>query len=270
MKTPAKLLPLDRLVEADWNANRVSPGMLAKVRRSIERYGVVENLVARPHPERPGQFELLSGNHRLRVLRELGHKSAPVVVVELGDAEARLLAQTLNRTRGVDDPEAYAALLERTLAELDVSVVSGLLPESEATIDRVLREYGHSEAEQAVQLELPAEPRSKPGELYELGPHRLLCGDGTNPEHVRLLMDGESAALMATDPPYGIRLDHGWRDRLRQPAGSARAGQLEGDDRCDWTEAYALTNAPVCYVWHAALFGGVVQAGLVAAGFEVR
>jgi ParB family chromosome partitioning protein len=70
---------------------------LAKVRRSIVEFGVIENLVARPHPELPGKFEVLSGNHRLRVLRELGHETAPVVVVELGDTEARLLAQTDQR-----------------------------------------------------------------------------------------------------------------------------------------------------------------------------
>src|SRR5579862_4942025 len=168
-------LPLGLLVESEWNPNRVPPSLLSKIRRSIVEFGVVENLVARPHPSERGVFEVLSGNQRLRVLRELGHASAPVVVVELPDAEARLLAQTLNRTRGVDDPEAYAALLERTLAELDVSVVSGLLPETEATIDRVLREYGRSEAAEAVQVQLPAEPRSKAGEVYELGPHRLLC-----------------------------------------------------------------------------------------------
>src|SRR6266487_4544927 len=61
-------LPLARLLEADWNANRVSPSLLAKIRRSIERFGVVENLVARPHPKLKGSFEVLSGNHRLRIL----------------------------------------------------------------------------------------------------------------------------------------------------------------------------------------------------------
>ena len=63
-----------------------SPSQLRKIRRSIERFGVVEDLVARPHPEQPGSFELLSGNHRVRILRELGHESAPVVVVYLDDA----------------------------------------------------------------------------------------------------------------------------------------------------------------------------------------
>ena len=84
--------------------------LLAKIRRSIERFGVVENLVARPHPKLKGSFEVLSGNHRLRLLHELGYRSAPVVLVRLDDA--RLLAQTLNRTRGTDNPEAYARLLE--------------------------------------------------------------------------------------------------------------------------------------------------------------
>src|SRR5437763_16909590 len=123
-------VPLEQLIEAPWNANRVSPPMLARIRRSLERFGVVENLVARPHPEQEGMLELLSANHRLRVLRELGHRSAPVVVVELDDAEARLLAQTLNRTRGTDDPQAYARLLDEVLAEFGAREVAGFLPES--------------------------------------------------------------------------------------------------------------------------------------------
>jgi ParB family chromosome partitioning protein len=76
--------------------------------RSIERFGFVENLVARPHPDRAGRYEVVSGNHRLQICAEMGIDPAPVVVADLDDAEARLLAQALNRTRGQDDPQAYA------------------------------------------------------------------------------------------------------------------------------------------------------------------
>lgn len=265
-----KQIELGLLLEAEWNANRTPPGLLAKVRRSIEQFGVVENLVARPHPQRPGFFEVLSGNHRLRVLRELGHGQAPVVLVELGDGQARLLAQTLNRTRGSDDPAAYAQLLEVVLSELDLSQVTGLLPETEATIDLVLREFGGGSDSAEAPLEPPSEPRSKLGELYELGAHRLLCGDATSPEQVALLMGAEQAALLATDPPYGVELDHGWRDGVRQPSGSARAGKLANDDRADWREAYLLTDAPVAYLWHGALSSHLAREGLFAAGFEPR
>jgi DNA modification methylase len=266
-----KEIPIDLLVEATWNANRVPPVLLAKLRHSLERFGVVENLVARPHPERKDCFEVLSGNHRLRLLSELGYATAPVVVLELDDARARLLAQTLNRTRGTDDPHAYAALLERILEEFDAAAVTEYLPESEATLERFLREYGTSEEERlASPLVPPAEPRSRLGELYELGPHRLLCGDAIEVEQVDALMGGEQAALMATDPPYGVGVDHSWRDGLRQPRGSARTATLLNDDRADWSAAYRLTNAPVAYVWHSALHAEEAFAALVAAGFQVR
>src|SRR3954451_20018624 len=96
----AQAIPLERLVEAEWNANRVSSALLAKLRRSLEQFGVVENLVARPHPSLPGQFELLSGNQRLRLRCARGYATGPLVVVEFDGAQGRLLAQTLSRTRG--------------------------------------------------------------------------------------------------------------------------------------------------------------------------
>jgi DNA modification methylase len=85
-----------------------------------------------------------------------------------------------------------------------------------------------------------------------------------------LLLAGESVALLATDPPYGVELDHGWRDGVRQPRGSARAGKLAGDDRADWRAAFELTDAPVAYVWHSALHAHICREGLIAAEFELR
>ena len=263
-------VPIERLVEADWNPNRLSARLLAKLRRSLEEFGVVENLVARPHPDGSDRLEVLSGNQRLRLYRELGLPAVPVVVVELGDAEARLLGQTLNRTRGTDDPKAYAALLERLLTEFKPAAVSAFLPESEATIERHLRAYGQETEDESAPTVPPAEPRSQLGELYELGPHRLLCGDATDPVQVARLLGDDEVVLLATDPPYGVGVDHTWRDGVRQPAGSARTATLLNDDRADWREAYRLSGARVAYVWHSALHAGEVFDGLVEAGFVVK
>jgi hypothetical protein len=133
---------------------------------------VVENLVARPDPDDPGCYEVISGNQRLTLYRELGLEAAPCHVVELDDAAARLLAQTLNRTRGTDDPEAYARLLEEILRTRTVTDVVGYLPESEHSIDRLLSQWGlggYGLEPAGTGLAPPSEPESKPGELYELG-----------------------------------------------------------------------------------------------------
>jgi hypothetical protein len=60
--------------------------------------------------------------------------------------------------------------------------------------------------------ETPEEPYVKPGELWLLGEHRLLCGDATSPEDVARLLGGAAPTLLATDPPYGVSLDPTWRD----------------------------------------------------------
>jgi site-specific DNA-methyltransferase (adenine-specific) len=200
-----QLIPLARLRAAPWNANRVSGATLAKIRRSIEEFGVVENLVARPHPAEADLLEVISGNHRLEILRELGHTNAPVVVVELDDALARILAQTLNRTRGKDDPLAYRRLLEELLMSATPADAAQFLPEAPAKLEQLLLaaradDLGDADAVPPI----PAEPESQPGEVYELGPHRLLCGDATDPTQVELLVGTERPEVIWTDPPYGV------------------------------------------------------------------
>ena len=68
----AQMLPVALLRSSPWNANRVPPKILAKIRRSLEEFGFIENLVVRPHPTEEGAYEVLSGNHRLQILEELG------------------------------------------------------------------------------------------------------------------------------------------------------------------------------------------------------
>jgi len=131
-------LPIAKLHRAEWNANRVDDETMGKIRHSIEQFGVVENLVVRPHPSKRGAFEVLSGNHRRDLYAEAGMTDAPCVIVKVDDAHARLLAQTLNRTRGVDDPLAYRELLEQVVQDLSIDAVLDFLPETSTSLDRIL------------------------------------------------------------------------------------------------------------------------------------
>lgn len=288
--TPAPLsvrqVPLERLHTAPWNANVVKADTLAKVRRSMVDFGIVENLVARPLPNPcrlcggTDHLEVISGNHRLEILAELGAVRASCHVVELDDARARILAQTLNRTRGTDDPERYAELLRVALAEVGMDGVTAYLPETERSIDKILKDALRVDANFAT-MPRGGKPKSKRGELYELGPHRLLCGDSTSADDVAKLLDDATPLLMLADPPYGVNLDMDWRRgggnrhaggkiQTKTPARYSKAAGIMNDHRVDWSPAYALVpSIVVAYVWHASSVGHIVGAGLESVGLHI-
>ena len=122
-------LPLDQIQEASWNANQMDQAMRLRLRRSIQRFQLVVPLVVRPIGD---LYETVGGAQRLQVLRELGFASAPCVVAEADDAEARLLSQALNRVQGEDDPGRRADLLGELLKRLPQEEVLKLLPETAA------------------------------------------------------------------------------------------------------------------------------------------
>ena len=117
----------------------------------------------------------------------------------------------------------------------------------------------------------PAVPVTRPGDLWVLGRHRLLCGDSTNGDDVAAVLDGVRPHLMVTDPPYGVDYDPEWRVRAGVSGkGEIAAGKVLNDDRADWREAWALFPGEVAYVWHAGLHAGSVADSLEAAGFKLR
>ena len=109
-------LPLEQLKEAPWNPNRMDEVIMTRLRESISRYGLVEPLVVRKVKD--SVYEVLSGNQRLRVLREMNFEKVPCVIVELDDARAMLLAQALNGLRGEDDLAIKGALLKQILSSV--------------------------------------------------------------------------------------------------------------------------------------------------------
>ena len=129
-------LPLERLIDAPWNPNQISPAMLLRLKQSIRRYGFVENLVVRKSTD--CYYEVLGGNQRLKVLKELGHSSVSCVVVDLDDAQARLLAQALNSIQGEDDLGQRAELMRRVLETASQEDVLALLPETAESLNALV------------------------------------------------------------------------------------------------------------------------------------
>jgi DNA modification methylase len=289
-------VPIGRVREAPWNANLVSRAMMVKIKQSLRTFGAVENNVLRPDwtvgartmeevarrrtalmSESPEWYETLSGNHRLTIYREDGITEVPAVVVELPDPQAKMLAQALNRTRGQQDhKDKLADILRDITADLPPSDVASILPHSEKDITKIIASKFGTDAHDDETPEVPEVADSRVGTIYHLGPHRLLCGDAKDASLVAQLLDGEQPLLMVTDPPYGVSLDQGWRDRMARQAGFPRMGtaqgdSLEGDEGFGWVPALGMVESiTVAYVWHAAAYTREVWNHIESFGFEFR
>jgi DNA modification methylase len=116
--------------------------------------------------------------------------------------------------------------------------------------------------------ETPVKAVSEHGDIWELGGHRLACGDATEAHTVEALLGGVEPSLMVTDPPYGVEYKPANRGTGQE--GWERAqGIVLNDDRSDWREVWALFPGPVAYVWHAMKTADTVLESLRAVEFTL-
>jgi DNA modification methylase len=109
------------------------------------------------------------------------------------------------------------------------------------------------------------------GDLWQLGRHRLVCGDATDVRAVRRALGGRAPLLMVTDPPYGVSYDPSWRVGQVGSGNAVHAlGAIANDETADWRAAWAHFAGDIAYVWHSGKYATDVAAGLRAAGFEIR
>ena len=119
------------------NPNRMSKETFAKLKGHIKRTGRYEAIIVRPMDG--GQYQILNGHHRVRVLRELGYKTARCDVWPVDETEALVLVATLNRLCGEDDPVPRETLLKELLGRIEAQDLADLLPESAWELDDLVR-----------------------------------------------------------------------------------------------------------------------------------
>lgn len=221
---------------------------------------------------------VVDGHLRVELALSRCEPTVPVVYVDLTEDEERLVLASLDPLAAMATAEKEA--LATLLAEIETNdaALSRLFADL-ADRNGIRRVAGHVDDVPPVPDE--ADVYVKPGDLWLLGDHRLLCGDATDPAHVGRLLDGAEPTLLATDPPYGVSLDPTWRDGVYNELGPAEAPYmrrtdghrnvtLSGDTRVDWSDAFGLVpSLQVGYVWHAGVHAAEVAAGLKRIGFEI-
>jgi len=190
-----KVVPVNKLRPAPYNPRRWTDKATNQLKRSIERFGVVDPIICN---SAPGRKNIIIGGHfRLKVVKKLGHKKIPVIYVNIPDIEKeKELNLRLNRNLGDWDFDLLANYDEFFLSEV------GFTSEE---LDEIFDLDDNPEMfdleKELKKLDIKNIEIQK-GDIWQLGNHKLMCGDSTIKSNVLKLMGKEKADFCLTDPPY--------------------------------------------------------------------
>jgi len=205
-------ISVDKIKHAQYNPRKnLKPGdaEYEKLKRSIEEFGYVEPVIWN---SRSGN--IVGGHQRFKVLLQLGEKEVDCVVVDMDEQKEKALNVALNKVSGDWDLPLLTDLLKDLDASgFDVSLTGFDLLEINELFGEPDTEEDDFDADKA--LEEIEEPTTKLGDVWLLGQHRLICGDSTSREDISMLMNGQQADLVLTDPPYNVDYEGGTKDKLK-------------------------------------------------------
>jgi len=247
---------INSLLPDHKNARRRTDRSASLIKESIDRYGAARSIVI------DEDNRILAGNGTIEAAKAAGIKNVRIIesdgteviaVRRTGLTEDEKIGVALSDNRSSDLSEWDQEMLRRLSEEHDISPwfddddLNELL-----AVTELPPEHGNTDPDDVP--EPPEQPITKPGDLWILGNHRLLCGDSTNIQHVERLMDGQKADMVFTDPPYGVAYEGGHNDKKRQ---QIQNDALAGEDLTSLfhgalTAAITVTaeHAPF-YVWFA-------------------
>tara|TARA_Y100001934_G_scaffold283850_1_gene408027 strand:- start:736 stop:1908 length:1173 start_codon:yes stop_codon:yes gene_type:complete len=190
-----KQYPIEQLIFAEYNPRQLTKDQYQGLKDSITRFGLVDPVIVNKHKDRKNI--IVGGHQRVKVAKDLGFKDVPCVEVSLTLDKERELNIRLNRNTGEWDWDSLANyfdvsdLLEWGFTDDDLQFKEPELVEGKIEDDEI------PEVEEAI---------TKPGDMWILGEHRVLCGDSTNINDGKHLMNGKKADMVFTDPPYGVNV----------------------------------------------------------------
>ncbi|MHB8040662.1 site-specific DNA-methyltransferase [Streptococcus oralis] len=199
-----KELPLKELKPAAYNPRKkLKKGdkEYEKIKQSLLKFGYVDPIIVNE------DLTVIGGHQRLTVLKDLDYETAKCVIVDLPKEDEKALNIALNKITGQWD-EALLADLLLDLQESDFNLdLTGFEPPEIDDILSNVHDKELSEDEFDVEEELKKPTVSRNGDIWQLGKHRVICGDSTKAETYKQLLDDRKANLVVTDPPYNVDVE---------------------------------------------------------------
>lgn len=264
-------IPINQLKPNPRNP-RVNDAAVDAVARSIQEFGFNNPIIT------DADLNVAAGHTRLKAARKLGLETVPVIRVP-GLVGSKFTGYTIadNKTAEIAgwDEDLLAQIVSELNLESDFDLGSLGFDDSELTklLDTSVEDEDDKEDDAPP---LPEVPVSKPGDLYILGDHRLYCGDATDPNSYRVLLEGEKIDCLITDPPYGV--SYMSRGKKREEWGGIANDDLAPDALETFLRKVFTNIAGVArpgmtaYVCHALGLAGVRPAferAFLSAGFQL-
>ena len=259
--------PIGELIPYARNARTHSADQVAQIAASIREWGWTNPVLI----DEAGT--IIAGHGRVMAAQKLKIADIPCLVAS-GWTEAQKRAYILADNQLAMNAGWDMDLLKVEIGELKTDGFDlGLMGFDAGFLDTLMADPGTDGLTDPDEVHAPPlNPVTVAGDVWQLGRHRLLCGDSTVATDVDKVLMGVRPLLMVTDPPYGVEYDPKWR--LEAGINKAHQKRAEGvvrnDDRSDWREAWALFPGEVAYVWHGALHAANVADSLASAGFSIR
>lgn len=196
-----QIIDINKLIPATYNPRKdLKPddAEYIKIKNSIVKFGFVSPLVINK------DMTVIGGHQRLKVLKDLGITEVECIVVDLDKTNEKALNIALNKIQGDWDEDKLEALLqELKLEEFDMNLTGFDFDE----VDEILNDINGTKEDNFdvdSAYEEIEEPITKPGDIWILGNHRLMCGDSTYKDDIMRLMNNQDADMLLTDPPYNV------------------------------------------------------------------
>jgi DNA modification methylase len=269
---------VEKLIPYARNSRTHSDGQVAQIAASIKEFGWTNPILI------DGDKGIIAGHGRLLAARKLGYKEVPVI--ELSHmTESQKKAYVIADNQLAMNAGWDTAMLTLELGELkDAGFDLDLIGFDPKELDKLLEpEQVEGLTDEDAVPDVPEEPKTKLGDIYQLGNHRLMCGDSTSIDALELLANGQLVDMWLTDPPYNV--DMTAKNEMLKKAGKARKDQstfgLKNDAMSDdafrqfLRDAYVAADAvmkpgAVFYIWHADSEGYNFRGAAKDTGWAVR
>ena len=192
MELKIEYVDIDSIKPYENNAKQHPKEQIEQIKKSIEQFGMDD-------PIGIWKNEIVEGHGRLIACKELGYTEVPIIRLDhLTDEERK--AYTLAHNKLTMNSDFDLDILQEELDNFDTIDMSDFGFDIDLDIEE------ETEIIEDELPEVPEEPKAKLGDVYQLGNHRLMCGDSTKEEDVAKLMNGVKADMVFTDPPYGVNI----------------------------------------------------------------